>query len=88
MVKEEMIELKFYFLFKGTIPKDAPFIMQSLLLNHFMHGGYYPSGGASEIAFHTVPVIRRAGGNVLVRAPVTEILVDHSGKAIGKLVHR
>ena len=61
--------------------------MQSALLNHFMHGAYYPKGGASEIAFHIIPVIRRSGGNVLVRAPVTQILVDDGGKAIGKLLN-
>lgn len=59
--------------------------MQSTLLNHFMHGAYYPKGGASEIAFNIIPVIRRAGGNVLVRAPVKEILLNDEGKAVGKL---
>ena len=68
----------------GTCPKDAPFVMQSALLNHFMHGAYYPKGGASEIAFHIIPVIRRSGGNVLVRAPVTNILVNNDGKAVGE----
>ena len=58
--------------------------MQSTLLTHFINGAYYPRGGASEIAFNTIPVIRRSGGNVLVRAPVTNILVDDDGKAIGK----
>ena len=42
---------------------------------HFFDGAFYPVGGASEIAFSIIPVIERAGGRVLVRADVTEILV-------------
>ena len=57
--------------------------MQSTLLNHFINGAYYPKGGASEIAFHIIPVIRRSGGNVLVRAPVTNILANEEGRAVG-----
>jgi len=72
----------------GTCPKDAPFIMQSTLLNHFINGAYYPKGGASEIAFHIIPVIRRSGGSVLVRAPVTNILTNELGRAIGVRVHK
>ncbi|XP_037093625.1 all-trans-retinol 13,14-reductase-like [Pollicipes pollicipes] len=39
-------------------------------------GGSYPVGGASEIAFHMIPVIEEAGGRVLVRAEVKELLMD------------
>ena len=58
-------------------------MMQLMLLAHYMHGGYYPVGGASEIAYNIIPVIEKAGGKVLVRAPVTEIVLDSSDKAIG-----
>lgn len=57
--------------------------MQACLMNHFMRGGYYPRGGASEIAFHMIPVIEAAGGKCLVRAPVSEIVLDKEGKATG-----
>ena len=60
--------------------------MQSALLNHYLYGAFYPRGGASEIAFHIIPVIQRAGGKVLVRAPVTNILVNDDGKAIGECI--
>ena len=50
--------------------------MQALLTNHFTYGGYYPVGGASEIAFNIIPTIEAAGGRVLVRARVTAILMD------------
>ena len=55
-----------------------------MLITHLQRGGSYPVGGASEIAFHMIPIIERAGGRVLVRAPVTNILVDEKGKACGK----
>jgi len=60
----------------GTQPREAPILMQSLLMAHYTYGGYYPIGGASEIAFHIIPVIERTGGKVLVRANVTKILVE------------
>ncbi len=72
------------FQFIGTAPATAPFVMQAALLSHFMYGAYYPRGGASEIAFHSIPIIRRSGGKVLVRAPVTKILIDSEGKAAGR----
>ena len=50
---------------------------------HFLEsGGYYPVGGASEIAYNLIPVIESAGGKVLVRANVTRILYDGQ-KAVG-----
>ena len=60
----------------GTLPKDTSFVMHALLTDHFAHGSYYPEGGGTEIAFHIIPVIERAGGRVLVKAQVTNILFD------------
>jgi all-trans-retinol 13,14-reductase len=50
------------------------------LNSHFYDGGFYPNGGASEIALNIIPVIERAGGKVFVRANVTEIL--HNGSKV------
>lgn len=58
--------------------------MHSILVNHFLHGAWYPKGGAGEIAFHIIPVIRKAGGNVFGKAPVQRILLDAQGKACGE----
>lgn len=58
--------------------------MHALLVDHYIKGAFYPRGGSSEIAFHTIPVIQRAGGAVLTRAPVQSILLDSAGKACGK----
>ncbi|PIK39335.1 hypothetical protein BSL78_23841 [Apostichopus japonicus] len=72
----------------GTPPDKCPFFMQASLMNHFMWGGYYPRGGASEIAFHLIPTIEKAGGKCLVRAPVTEIVLNKDGAATGVVVRK
>lgn len=53
-----------------------------MLTNHFTYGGYYPVGGASELAFNIIPTIEAAGGCVLVRASVTEILMDDAHQKV------
>ncbi|XP_067333503.1 inactive all-trans-retinol 13,14-reductase-like isoform X2 [Channa argus] len=72
--------------FYGVPPKDSSFLINALLIHHYKRGAYYPRGGASEFAFHIIPVIQRAGGDVLVRAPVQRILVNQQGKAYGVTV--
>ncbi|KAM8844878.1 all-trans-retinol 13,14-reductase-like [Spinachia spinachia] len=74
------------YLFYGVPPKDSSFLINALLLHHYKRGAYYPRGGASEFAFHIIPVIQRAGGAVLVRAPVHRILLNQEGKATGVTV--
>ena len=51
--------------------------MHAVLMNHVLYGAAYPRGGASEIAFHMIPIIERNGGRALVRAPVKQILVEN-----------
>ncbi|XP_017694220.1 PREDICTED: all-trans-retinol 13,14-reductase-like [Lepidothrix coronata] len=74
------------YLFYGTAPRDSSFLANVLMVHHYQRGAWYPRGGASEIAFHAVPVIERAGGAVLVRAPVTRVLVSPTGTALGVAV--
>uniref|UniRef100_A0A672NST6 All-trans-retinol 13,14-reductase n=1 Tax=Sinocyclocheilus grahami TaxID=75366 RepID=A0A672NST6_SINGR len=62
---------------------DASFSLHSLLLWHYLNGAWYPKGGASEIAYHMIPIIEKAGGAVLVRAPVNRILLNDVKEAIG-----
>ncbi|PNJ31340.1 RETSAT isoform 5, partial [Pongo abelii] len=57
--------LSYIFPTYGVTPSHSAFSMHALLVNHYMEGGFYPRGGSSEIAFHTIPVIQRAGGAVL-----------------------
>ncbi|KAG9337604.1 hypothetical protein JZ751_028456 [Albula glossodonta] len=72
----------------GNIPKDASFSMHSLLVCHYMNGAWYPKGGASEIAYHMIPIIEKAGGAVLVRAPVSQILFNEAKEACGVSVKK
>lgn len=57
--------------------------MHSLLVTHYLNGAWYPKGGASEIAYHMIPIIEKAGGAVLVRAPVNRILFNDAKEAYG-----
>ncbi|NWQ99919.1 RETST reductase, partial [Paradoxornis webbianus] len=74
------------YLFYGTAPRDSSFLVSALMVHHYQRGAWYPRGGSSEVAFHAVPVIERAGGAVLVRAPVTRVLVSAAGTALGVAV--
>uniref|UniRef100_A0A8B9SRZ2 All-trans-retinol 13,14-reductase n=1 Tax=Anas platyrhynchos TaxID=8839 RepID=A0A8B9SRZ2_ANAPL len=80
--------LSYIFPTYGVLPSKASFSMHSILVNHYLRGAWYPKGGAGEIAFHTIPIIQRAGGNVLGRAPVQSILLDSQGKACGVTVKK
>ncbi|NXJ86575.1 RETST reductase, partial [Trogon melanurus] len=80
--------LSYLFPTYGVAPAKASFTMHGILLNHFLHGAWYPKGGACEIPFHLVPVIRKAGGDVLGKAPVEKILLDSQGKACGVSVRK
>ncbi|XP_075033342.1 all-trans-retinol 13,14-reductase-like [Mixophyes fleayi] len=81
------LQTVFSYLFYGVPPNDSSFMINALLLHHYKRGAWYPRGGSSEIAFHMIPVIERAGGRVLVRAPVTRILMNN-GRATGVAVQR
>lgn len=49
-----------------------------------MHGSHYIRGGTNEVTYQMIPTIERHGGAVLVKAPVTKILMDAKGTAVGK----
>ncbi|XP_078280635.1 all-trans-retinol 13,14-reductase-like [Rhinoraja longicauda] len=72
----------------GVMPRNASFLMHAVVVQHYLKGAWYPKGGASEIAFHIIPVIRRSGGDVLMRAPVQRILVNEGGEAYGVTVKK
>ncbi|XP_046543995.1 all-trans-retinol 13,14-reductase-like [Haliotis rubra] len=67
----------------GLVPSEAPFAMHAMLVDHYRKGAYYPEGGTSEISLHMVRAIERYGSKVLVNAPVTNILFNDKGRAIG-----
>ncbi|XP_006917749.1 all-trans-retinol 13,14-reductase isoform X2 [Pteropus alecto] len=80
--------LSYIFPTYGVPPSNTTFSMHALLVAHYMNGAFYPRGGSSEIAFHTIPVIEQAGGAVLTRATVQSVLLDSAGKACGVSVKK
>lgn len=67
----------------GVVPDEAPFFMQAIILFHYIwEGGFYPKGGSDAFAESLVPTILDAGGSVMVRAPVSRIVVEN-GRAVG-----
>ncbi len=69
----------------GLPPKESSFIIHALIAKHYIHGGYYPIGGASQIAETVIPVIQQSGGEVFTYANVAEILLE-KGRAVGVLM--
>ncbi|GFO13734.1 all-trans-retinol 13,14-reductase [Plakobranchus ocellatus] len=67
----------------GVFPNEVPFLLHALVVKHYVGGAWYPRGGTSEIAFHMVQAIQHHGGRVLVQAPVTNIICDDKGRAVG-----
>jgi all-trans-retinol 13,14-reductase len=66
----------------GLPPAESSFIIHALIARHYLYGGYYPIGGASEMAKNIIPVIQSSGGEVFTYADVKEILVEN-GRATG-----
>ena len=69
----------------GAPPDRASFLLGACVSRGLAReGGAYPVGGSQEMAKCLVPVVTSAGGRVLVRARVEEILVDaETGKVTG-----
>ena len=66
----------------GTNPKKAPLFMNSALFRTFIDGGFFPTGGSSEMTKTLAEPIWARGGKILVRADVKEICVAN-GLACG-----
>jgi len=66
----------------GAVPSRSSFAIQALVTKHFMHGGYYPEGGAGRIAETLLATVAAAGGWTRISTPVERILVE-GGKAVG-----
>ena len=66
----------------GLPPKRSSFVIQALIARHYLHGGFYPVGGAWRIADTIIPRIRATGGEVFTYARVKEVLV-RDGRACG-----
>ncbi|CAK4692505.1 unnamed protein product [Aphanomyces euteiches] len=76
---------KFEYMRKTVLepPTRGAFYLNASLFNHYQGGGYYVVGGPSMITKKIVRTIEELGGKVLVRAPVSSILINDAGAAIG-----
>lgn len=61
----------------GLTPDVSSFAMHALLDRHYVYGGFYPVGGSVVFFEKIAPVILQAGGNILVRGEVSEILQEN-----------
>lgn len=66
----------------GLPPRQSAFATHAMIASHYLRGGWYPIGGAGEIAKATGAVIRAAGGELLVNHEVTRILLE-GDRAVG-----
>jgi all-trans-retinol 13,14-reductase len=66
----------------GLPPRQSAFLVHAMIARHYLYGGYYPVGGAWQIANDIIPKIRKAGGEVFTYARVEKILLDE-GRVAG-----
>jgi all-trans-retinol 13,14-reductase len=59
----------------GIPPTRSSFVIHAMVVSHYLYGGNYPVGGSSRIVECIEPVIESAGGKVVIRAEVEEIIV-------------
>lgn len=66
----------------GSPPAESSFAIHAMVVRHYMHGGYYPVGGAKSIADTLLKTVQSAGGATVVCAAVEKILI-RGGRAVG-----
>jgi len=66
----------------GMSPDKGPFAMHAAVVGHYFNGGYYPKGGARSLPKAFIKELRRNGGEIRVRARVSEILLEGK-RAVG-----
>lgn len=66
----------------GSVPKDSSFGIHALTHKHFCNGARFPQGGSSVFASAMLGNVLDAGGEVLTKAEVDEVMVVN-GKATG-----
>jgi len=66
----------------GLPPKQSTFLVHSMIVRHYLHGGFYPIGGSWKIADSIIPKIQAMGGEVFTYARVKKIIVE-DGKVRG-----
>ena len=66
----------------GLPPSRSAFAVHTMVVSHYLEGGWFPQGGSARIARTFEKGIEQAGGAVRVAQEVTEILLD-DGEASG-----
>jgi len=66
----------------GLPPAQASFAIHAMVFNHYLEGGAYPVGGSARIAEAVAPLIEAAGGQIVIGAEVSTVLVE-GGRAVG-----
>ncbi|TYA74279.1 phytoene desaturase family protein [Seonamhaeicola marinus] len=62
----------------GLSPKHSSFGAHAMVVSHFMDGGYYPIGGASQISNTVIDVLNDLGSKVFINADVQEIITKNN----------
>ncbi len=60
-------------------PSRASVVMHTAIASHYFNGGWYPKGGGRALPSAFIKALRRAGGEIRVRAPVQRILSEQDG---------
>jgi all-trans-retinol 13,14-reductase len=66
----------------GLAPSRVSLALHASMVTHYYNGGFYPRGGAKKIPMAMIKALRRHGGQIRLRARVSEILLDR-GRAVG-----
>jgi len=62
----------------GLPPSQSSFVIHSIVVTHFLYGGFYPVGGSGNIAKTIIPTIEEKGGKVLTSHTVTSIIIENN----------
>lgn len=66
----------------GLPPSEVSLPLHSTIERHYLHGAYYPKGGAKRLSSAFVKTLRENGGEIRLRARVLRIMVER-GRATG-----
>jgi len=66
----------------GLPPSRSAFGLHAAVVRHYFQGGYFPKGGAGEIAKTISKVIRASGGDIKIGHEAVEIILEN-GMAVG-----
>jgi all-trans-retinol 13,14-reductase len=66
----------------GLLPAQSAFAVHALIVAHYLHGGYYPRGGAERIARIVEEIVESFGGAFLINSEV-ERIITRNGRVKG-----